>query len=225
MTVTARGLVAASGLSAVAAGVLFIGVQIGHPHLDATTIRTPEVVVRSTLKLLMAVFALIGIAGMYLSRIRRNGWPGLIGFVLLSAGYLCIAGTAFASAFVLPAVALADPGYVDDMIAVATGQAPAGDIGSYEVIARIQDAGFLVGGLVFGVALFRAGVLWRWACLLLAAGGVVTIGLSLLPDAFYRLLAFPNGIAMIGLGLSLFLGRDVPAASPVEVDGSARVVR
>ena len=26
-----------------------------------------------------------------------------------------------------------------------------------------------------------------------------------MPDAFYRLLAFPNGIAMIGLGCSLWI--------------------
>jgi len=28
-----------------------------------------------------------------------------------------------------------------------------------------------------------------------------------MPDAFYRLLAFPNGIAMIGLGVSLWLSQ------------------
>lgn len=228
MTVTTRGLVAASGLSAVAAGALFIGVQLGHPHLDATSISTTEVVVRSTLKVLMAACALVGIAGMYLSQVRRNGWPGLIGFAVLSIGYLCIAGTAFASAFVLPLFAATDPASVDDLIAVATGRSPAGDVGIYAVVARIQDAGYLLGGLVFGVALFRARVLWRWASALLAVGGVVTIAISLLPDAFYRLLAFPNGIAMIGLGLSLWLGRgaaDTAAAPSDEPAGPARATR
>jgi hypothetical protein len=70
-------------------------------------------------------------------------------------------------------------------------------------------------------------VLWRWASLLLAVGGLVTIALSLLPDAFYRLLAFPNGIAMIGLGLSLCLRRpsvDTPAA-PSGESTPAPVVR
>ena len=227
MTVTARGLIAAAGLSAVVAGTLFIGVQIGHPHLDATSIGTTEVVVRSTLKLLMAVFALVGITGMYLSQIRRNGWPGLLGFAVLSVGYLCIAGTAFASAFMLPLFAGSDPAAVDDLIAVATGRSPAGDVGVYAVVARIQDAGYLLGGLVFGVALFRARVLWRWASALLAVGGVVTIVLSLLPDAFYRLLAFPNGIAMIGLGLSLWLGRGTadPSVAPSDESGPARAMR
>ena len=49
--------------------------------------------------------------------------------------------------------------------------------------------------------------------MLLAVSGVVTVALSVLPDAFYRLLAFPNGIAMVGLGWSLWqLGRRDRAA-------------
>ena len=65
-----------------------------------------------------------------------------------------------------------------------------------------------LGGLLFGIALYRARVLSRWASALLAVSGVVTVALSVLPDAFYRLLALPNGIAMVGLGWSLWqLGR------------------
>ncbi|HJU02997.1 MAG TPA: hypothetical protein VJ966_17515 [Actinomycetes bacterium] len=43
-----------------------------------------------------------------------------------------------------------------------------------------------------------------------AAG--VCAALAVMPDAFYRLLAYPNGIAMIGLGWSLWrtARRDVP---------------
>jgi hypothetical protein len=37
-----------------------------------------------------------------------------------------------------------------------------------------------------------------------------------MPDAFYRLLAYPNGIAMIGLGYSLWrtTRRPVPSTAP-----------
>jgi hypothetical protein len=58
--------------------------------------------------------------------------------------------------------------------------------------------------LVFGAALVRADVLARWASVLLALGGLITVALSLMPHAFYRLLAFPNAIAMAGLGASLW---------------------
>ena len=77
---------------------------------------------------------------------------------------------------------------------------------------QLQSVGYLLGGLVFGIALYRARVLSRWASALLAVGGVVSIALSLMPDAFYRFLAFPNGIAMIGLGWSLWMSvRTAPA--------------
>jgi hypothetical protein len=36
-----------------------------------------------------------------------------------------------------------------------------------------------------------------------------------MPDALYRLLAFPNGIAMVGLGVSLWLSqRQTPDQTP-----------
>jgi hypothetical protein len=52
--------------------------------------------------------------------------------------------------------------------------------------------------------LVRVQQLARWASALLAVGGVISVVLSLMPDDFYRLLAVPTGIAMIGLGYSLW---------------------
>jgi hypothetical protein len=112
--------------------------------------------------------------------------------------------TTFVTAYVLPSIADTDPTYVEDVIAVATGGTATGDIGALETINRVQGIAWLAGGLLFGIALYRAHVLARWAAALLAVGGVVSAALSVMPDAFYRLLAYPNGIAMIGLGYSLW---------------------
>ena len=204
MTITPTTLTRAAGAAAVVAGLIFIGVQINHPHLDATSIGTTEVMVRNLLKLLMAVLALVGITGMYLSQVRKNGVVGLVGYVLLGTSYLAIMSTVAIAAFVLPSIVDTNPGYVNDVLAVSKGHSATGDIGLLQIVQQVQGFGFLAGGLVFGIALYRARVLARWAAVLLAVGGVVTIVLSLLPDAFYRLLAFPNGIAMIGLGYSLW---------------------
>ena len=103
MNVTTTGLTQAAGVAAAAAGTLFIGIQIGHPHLDATSIQTTEMAVRDTLKVLMAALALAGITGMYLSQVRRNGVLGLVGYLVLTVGYLLVMGTAFAAAFVIAA--------------------------------------------------------------------------------------------------------------------------
>jgi hypothetical protein len=204
MTITPTTLTRVAGIAAIGAGLLFVGVQIKHPHLDATSIGSTEVVVRNVLKVFMAVFGLIGITGMYLNQVRRNGVVGLIGYVLLGTGYLLIMSNVLAAAFVMPTIADINPAYVSDVLAATKSQPVTGDIGLLRTVLHIQDFAYLAGGLVFGIALYRARVLARWAAVLLAVGGVVTIVLSLLPDAFYRLLAFPNGIAMIGLGYSLW---------------------
>ena len=51
MTITTTKLTRAAGLAAVAGGLLFIAVQINHPHLDATFATTTEYAVRETMKI------------------------------------------------------------------------------------------------------------------------------------------------------------------------------
>ncbi|MGZ8736405.1 MAG: hypothetical protein ACXWW7_04500 [Nocardioides sp.] len=204
MTITPDTLTRGAAAAAVAAGLVFIGVQINHPHLDVISVTTTEMVVRNSLKVLMAVLALAGLAGMYLRHAKQTGVLGLIGYLLFSAGYLVIMSTAFLAAYVLPSIAETNPSYVNDVLAAATGGTATGDIGLLQNVILVQNISYLSGGLLFGIALYRARVLARWAAALLAVGGLVTVALSVMPDAFYRLLAFPNGIAMIGLGYSLW---------------------
>jgi hypothetical protein len=215
MTITPTALTRAAGAAAVLAGLIFIGVHKNQPHLDATSIDTTEAVLRNSLKVLMAVLALAGITGMYLSQVRRNGLLGLVGYLVLGVGYLTIMSTTFVAAFVLPAIAETSPGYVNDVASVATGGKAIGDIGALQIAEQVQGIGYLAGGLIFGIALYRARVLTRWATVLLAVGGVVSAALAVMPDAFYRLLAFPNGIAMVALGYSLWRTARIttPAAS------------
>ena len=64
--------------------------------------------------------------------------------------------------------------------------------------------GYSIGGLLFGIALFRAGVLSRWASALFAYGTVSALVLAPLPLSFSRPFAVPTGVALIGLGISLW---------------------
>lgn len=214
---TTTTLTRAAGLAAAAAGIIFVGVQIGHPTMDAATIGTTEVVLRNSLKLVMAVLAVVGISAMYLHDRRRNGRLGLVGFVVLTLGYVLVAGTSFVAAVVLPRAAGTDPAYVNDAVAVLTGGSATGDVGLLGPVFQVQSATYLLGGLLFGIALLRAGVLSRWASALLAVGGLVSVALSLMPDAFYRLLALPHGIAMVALGISLWTSARATADAPAEV--------
>ncbi len=216
MTITPTTLSRAAGVAAVLAGLIFIGVQIGHPHSDVTSVATTEWALRNSLKVLMAALALAGITGMYLRGVTRIGVLGLVGYLVLAFGYLSILSTAFISAYVLPALADTNPGYVNDVLAAGTNGTAEGDIGLLGAIIRVQGFAYLAGGVIFGIALYRSRVLARWASVLLAVGGVVTVLLAILPDAFYRFLAFPNGIAMIGLGYALWRAGTITAPAPVD---------
>jgi hypothetical protein len=220
MTVTTTSLTRAAGVAAAAAGAIFIGVQIGHPQLDLTSITTTNVLIRDSFKVLMCPLALAGITGMYLSQVRRNGVLGLVGYLMFAAGYLSIMCTSFLAAFVAPTIAGTNPGYVKDVIALSTARGTVtGDLGALTTVWKVQGALYLAGGLLFGIALFRAHVLARWAAVLLAVSGFASVVLSLMPDAFYRLLAYPNAIAMIGLGYSLWLSqRTAPAVETSSVE-------
>jgi hypothetical protein len=213
MTITHATLIRSAAVAAVAAGLIFIGVQINHPHSDATAVVTTEWVVRNSLKVLMAALALAGITGMYLRQVRQIGLVGLLGYLVFGAGYLTLMGVALVSAFVLPSIAATDPGYVNDVLAAATNGSAAGDIGLMQAVLNVSGITFLGGGLLFGVSLYRARVLTRWAAALLAVGSVLTVSLAVLPDAFYRFLAFPNSLAMIGLGYSLWLSTRTETSS------------
>jgi hypothetical protein len=214
MTITPTTLFRASGVAAALAGLIFVGVQINHPHLDATSITTGDVIARNLLKLCMAALALAGLTGMYLRQVTKIGLLGLLGYVLFAVGFLSIFGTEFVAAFILPTLAHSAPAYASDLIAAANNGAAIGDIGLMQTVILVTGIAYLAGGFIFGIALFRANVLARWAAALLAVGTLATIGTSIMPQ-YERLFAIPTGVALIGLGYSLWRSQRTLAAQPV----------
>ena len=210
MTITTTKLTRAAGLCAVVAGLLFIGVQIKHPHLDVTFVTTTEWKVRQTMKVLFAALSLAGITGMYLRQVKQTGVLGLIGYVVFAVGLLIIVSIEVVGVVVLPSIAHSAPGYVTDVLAVATGGHATGDIGLMQPLSQLAGFGYVAGGLIFGIALFRANILARWAAALLAAGTVATLAISLLPQINQRLFAIPVGVALVGLGYSLWREQRTP---------------
>ena len=85
-----------------------------------------------------------------------------------------------------------------------------GDIGLMQPLISVMGVGFLGGSLLFGIALFRANVLARWAGALLAVAAVATAVSPQLPIN-QRLFAIPTGVALVGLGYSLWRGQRSPA--------------
>jgi hypothetical protein len=204
MSITTHKIAAVAGLCAAVAGAIYAGVQINHPPADVAHVVTTEMAVREAAKAVMAVLALAGIAGMFLHNRRRFSVLGVTGYVLLSIGYLAMFANQVIVGCVLPTVAKTDPGYVQAYLDAAVGGSPSRDIGGMTIVFGLTGVGYALGGLVFGIALFRAGILSRWASLLLAVGTSSALALSVLPESFNRPFAVPVGVALIGLGISLW---------------------
>ena len=218
MSITATGLTKAAGAAAVLAGAIFITVQIGHPSFDSYTTETTQWVARCSAKIVMAALALTGITGMYLHQYRRVGLLGLVGYLVFAAGYLAMFAVEVIAVVVLPQLVDTQPGFVNDVVVASGGGTPAGDIGGLQILFNLAGAGYLLGGLLFGIALFRSGVLARWAAALLALSTLGTAALAVLPEGFDRPLAVPEGIALIGLGVSLWRStHEVTSPAPAPV--------
>lgn len=218
MTITATALTKAAGAAAAVAGSIFIAVQIKHPASDTFTTETTQWVARENAKIVMAALALVGITGMYLRQFRKAGALGLIGYLGFAGGYLALLSVEVIAAAVLPNLVHTEPGFVNDVVAAANGRIPEGDIGGLQLLFNLAGAGYVLGGLLFGIALFRTGVLARSASVLLAVSTVATAALAVLPESFNRPIAVPEGVALIGLGVSLWRNpsdsRDVSTETP-----------
>jgi hypothetical protein len=99
----------------------------------------------------------------------------------------------------MPSLARTDPEYVDAVLTAAAGGSAISDIGLLDPALVVEGIMCLAGGLLFGIALFRARVLARWSAALPAVAAVLTFALPVLPDNLYRALAYPNALALIGL--------------------------
>jgi hypothetical protein len=214
MTVTTTGLTKAAGIAAAVAGTIFIAVQIGHPAFDTFVTDTHEWVIRCSAKAVMTVLALAGLTGMYLHQVRQMRLLGLFGFLVFTLGYLMMFATEVMAVAFLPTLTDKTPAFVNDIVVASGGGTPTGDIGGLQAFFNVTGACYLLGGLVFGIALFRANVLARWAAVLLAVATVSTAALAVLPASFDRPMAVPEGVALIGLGISLWRDLRTTVAIP-----------
>ena len=80
MSISIERLGQVASVSLVAAGAIFIGVQINHPPLTLEFVGSTEFVVRQTLKMIMTVLALVGITSLYARHARASessAWRGI----------------------------------------------------------------------------------------------------------------------------------------------------
>ena len=204
MTISTSHLTRTAGVFAVASGLLYIIIQFVHPAEDAATVTTGTWSIVGSMTEFMATFGMVGVTGIYLRQVTTSGILGLIGFVLFWCFYLLTAAFNFAETLIMPPLAAQAPQFVNSFEGIFTETAPQVDIGVLPAVSPIAAVLYMLGGALFGLAIFRARVLDRWAGALRAVGAVSTLAVPLLPHAVGRFAAIPVGLAMVWLGYSLW---------------------
>lgn len=207
-------LIGMAGLSALLAGACYVLVGVFHPPNVSSSVTTTRWEVVHILACAMCFFGLLGMVGLYARQEKKIGRVGLAGFLIFSLWLVLIMGFSFVEAAVLPRLATSDPRFVDGWFGMLTGSASTVHLGGLSTLWTLTAPLYMVGGLLFGVATFRARILPRWAGALLAAGTVLAPVAGLLPNASQPKTAVPVGLALAWLGYALWSERRTQTPEP-----------
>lgn len=213
MKITTATLSRLAGLSAVAAGVIFAGIQPIHPPDVLASVTTSAWAIIMPVKIAMCLLFLVGITGIYTRQAKESGWLGLAGFLLLNLSWALNLAFIFSEAFVVPLLATTAPTFVDGFFGIFNGQPVEMNLGMLPALYALTGLLYMLGGLLFGIATFRAGILPRPAAALLAVVSVLTPAAALLPHEIQRLAGMPVGIALAWLGYALWAEQRMKAAA------------
>ena len=218
MKPTAPKLIRWAGLSAMAAGIIFVVILLINPPYVLSSVTTDAWAIIQSAKVAMCILGLLGLTGLYARQANEAEWLGLAGYLLFSFFYALSLPFFFAQAFILPLLATTAPAFVESWLGIINPESPVEmNLGVLPVLYWAAGfAGYMLGGLLFGIATFRAGVLPRWAGGLLAvAGPLGPVAVALLPHALERYVGMPQGLALAWLGYALFSERREQASAPV----------
>ncbi|HEY0602829.1 MAG TPA: hypothetical protein VGD58_07955 [Herpetosiphonaceae bacterium] len=216
MKITASNLIRWAGVSAMAAGIIFAGIQPIHPPDVLASVNTSAFIIITSLKTIMSLFGLFGIAGLYARQVEETGWLGLAGYLLISIFYAVQMCFSFVEPLILPLLTTVAPAFVESVMGMASGAGGPMDLGAFATVYVLVSVLYVLGLLLFGIALFRARILPRWASGLLAVSGPLAIIMGvLLPHQVERLAAMPMGFALAWLGYALWSERREQVAESV----------
>jgi len=213
MNISIPGLIRWAGFAAMAAGLSYTLVGVLHPANEASTITSSAWIAAHILAMATSFFGLFGLTGLYARQAEKSGWLGLAGYLLLSLWLALVLGFTFVEVLVLPTLANASPAFVAGWLGLFNGTASDIDLSALSTVWTLTAPLYILGGMLFGIATFRARILSRWAGLLLAAGTVMGPVAAFVPLDWQPKAAIPVGIALLWLGYSLWSERRVRASA------------
>ena len=193
----------ASGLALLLGAVLFI---VGSILSFAGAPLTPLWLVATGVWISGMVLQLLGLPGIVARQAPRAGWLGFLGFLLTFLGWFLLTSFYVGDDLIISPWldALAPHVYAQWFVNPAVG-----------VSIHVANSLLGVGGVLLGIATTRAGVLPRWAGLLLIAAAVVALGsfvIGSLTSVAATIIVL--GLGWMGYALLTAKGEAVPRPIP-----------
>jgi hypothetical protein len=118
----------------------------------------------------MSILGLVGVSGLYLRQVKETGLLGLVGYLMFGSFFVLTTAFTFAETLIVPPLAAEAPQFVDSFLGIFSGSGVEIDLVTLEAIAPAAAVLYLLGGSLFGIAIFRAGILEPRAAILLVSG-------------------------------------------------------
>jgi hypothetical protein len=184
------------GLALMAAGGLMVVATLLHPSREAATTivaSEPRLVAAHVVYTLAWLLVLLGLPGLYAAQRAGMGRLGLVGFLTAFSGTYLIAVTGNFG-FLAPVLAQQSPAVLDSL-------------SQYLPVAIINGLAailFMIGYILFGVAMIRTATLPRWSGVVVAIGApahLLGFGMAQLVSTAAWPIAI-LGSASLGVGLA-----------------------
>jgi len=232
MKITTSNLIRWAGVSAMVAGIMYMMVGLLHPfvshhhvgHGGLSSVTTDVWVLTHSLTIGVSFFGLLGITGLYARQVEEAGWLGLAGFLLFGLWLVLVPGFTFFEAMILPLLAIDAPTVAEGFLGIFTGSAGGTNFGTLATVWTLMGPMYILGGLLFGIATLRAGILSRWAAGVFGFGAVSSLVFALLPLALESLAAVPVGVGLAWLGYGLWSERREQASQLVPAAVSPHLI-
>lgn len=162
-----------------------------------------------TLDVLAYLLALLALTGLHIRQAERSGTLGLIGFILASFSTVLFVAVHLIQAYALPVLA-SQPGAPSTAFDLL---GPTGPLAKFFPIFMLTLLLFDLGFVLFSLSIVRAGVLPRWAGVVMLMGTVLANAeiAGPLGEIVAKLGPLAINIAFIGSAYALWHGRSQPS--------------
>ncbi|MDP8971013.1 MAG: hypothetical protein M3N52_11060 [Actinomycetota bacterium] len=194
---TTRTLFRLSALALVVSAVAVTGGRVLHPALDRAGLTSAAWAPAHWLWLVGLLAGMIGTIGLYLRQHQRLGLLGFFGVATAWIGMGLMSGAVYFEAVIEPGLIDHTPQLVDAFVRYE-------GLGAFLPVFLTSAIAFGVGFVLFGIAMFRAGLLPKWAIALVTVGAAIGGPQGLLPPVVAYSAFLALGAGLIGLAYGLW---------------------